>query len=47
LFTTLVGLLIAIPAIAVFNILRNRSQRLTLKVGVESENLLERFEAGK
>ncbi len=47
LFTTLVGLLIAIPAIAIFNILRNRAQRLTLKVGVESENLLERFEAGK
>ena len=47
LFTTLVGLLIAIPAIVIFSILRNRVQRLTLKVGVESENLLERFEAGK
>ncbi len=47
LFTTLVGLLIAIPAIVIFSVLRNRAQRLTLKVGVESENLLERFEAGK
>ncbi len=45
LFTTLVGLLIAIPAIAVFNILRSRMQRLTLQVGIASEQLLERFEA--
>ncbi len=45
LFTTLVGLLIAIPAIAVFNILRNRIQRLTLQVGIASEELLERFES--
>jgi biopolymer transport protein ExbB len=43
LFTTLVGLLIAIPAIAVFNILRNRIQRLTLQVGNTSEDLIERF----
>jgi biopolymer transport protein ExbB len=45
LFTTLVGLMIAIPAIAVFNILRSRIQRLTLQVGIASEELLERFEA--
>ncbi|MEM7478763.1 MAG: MotA/TolQ/ExbB proton channel family protein [Planctomycetota bacterium] len=44
LFTTLAGLAIAIPAIAVYNILRNRVQRLTLQVGVTSEELLERFE---
>ncbi len=44
LFTTLVGLLIAIPAIAIFNILRSRMQRLTLQVGIASEELLERFE---
>lgn len=43
LFTTLVGLLIAIPAIAVFNILRNRIQRLTLQVGNTSEDLIEKF----
>lgn len=47
LYTTVIGLLIAIPAIAVFNILRNRLQYLTLKVGVASESLLERFEAGQ
>jgi biopolymer transport protein ExbB len=45
LFTTLVGLLIAIPAIAIFNILRSRIQRLTLQVGIASEDLLERFQA--
>ncbi|MCA9193667.1 MAG: MotA/TolQ/ExbB proton channel family protein [Planctomycetales bacterium] len=43
LFTTLAGLAIAIPAIAVYNILRNRVQRLTLQVGVTSEELIERF----
>ncbi|QDV27231.1 MotA/TolQ/ExbB proton channel family protein [Aureliella helgolandensis] len=45
LFTTLAGLAVAIPAIAVYNILRNRVQRLTLQVGVTSEELLERFRA--
>ncbi len=44
LFTTLVGLFIAIPAIAAYNILRNRVARLLLEVGVESENLMSRFE---
>ena len=44
LFTTLAGLAIAIPAIAIYNILRNRIQRLTLQVGVTSEQLLERFQ---
>lgn len=44
LFTTLVGLLIAIPAIAAYNILRNRVARLLLEVGVTSENLMSRFE---
>ncbi len=44
LFTTLAGLAIAIPAIAVYNILRNRVQRMTLQVGITSEELLERFE---
>lgn len=44
LFTTLAGLAIAIPAIAIYNILRNRVQRLTLQVGVTSEELLERFQ---
>ncbi len=44
LFTTLVGLAVAIPAIAAYNILRNRVARLLLEVGVQSENLMSRFE---
>ncbi len=44
LFTTLLGLAIAIPAIAAYNILKNRVARLVLEVGILSENLMERFE---
>lgn len=44
LFTTLVGLAIAIPAIALYNILKNRISRLVLEVGIVSENLMSRFE---
>ncbi|MFN6110332.1 MAG: MotA/TolQ/ExbB proton channel family protein [Planctomycetota bacterium] len=44
LLTTLVGLAIAIPAIAVYNILRNRLERLELEVGIASGNLMGRFE---
>ncbi len=44
LFTTLVGLFIAIPAIAAYNILKNRIARLVLEVGIVSENLMSRFE---
>jgi biopolymer transport protein ExbB len=44
LFTTLIGLFIAIPAIAVYNILRNRIARLVLEVGILSEGLMSRFE---
>ena len=44
LFTTLVGLVIAIPAIAAYNILRNRVQRLVLEVGILSEGLMSRFQ---
>ena len=44
LFTTLIGLAIAIPAIAAYNILRNRVTRLMLEVGVTSEDLMSRFE---
>jgi biopolymer transport protein ExbB len=43
LITTLVGLWIAIPAIAVYGILRNRLQRLVLEVGILSEGLMSRF----
>lgn len=44
LVTTFAGLLIAIPAIAAYNILRNRIQRLVLDVGITSEGLMSRFE---
>lgn len=44
LFTTLIGLAVAIPAIAAYNVLRNRVTRLLLEVGVTSEDLMSRFE---
>jgi len=44
LFTTLLGLAIAIPAIAAYNILRNRIARLVLEVGIVSEGLMSRFQ---
>jgi len=44
LFTTLLGLAIAIPAIAVYNILKNRVARLMLEVCILSEGLMGRFE---
>ncbi len=44
LLTTLIGLAIAIPAIAAYNILRNRLARLVLEAGIISENLMSRFE---
>ncbi len=44
LFTTLLGLAIAIPAIAAYNILKNRVARLVLEVGIVSEGLMGRFQ---
>ena len=44
LFTTLLGLAIAIPAIVLFNIMKNWMSRLVLEVGIMSENLMSRFE---
>jgi biopolymer transport protein ExbB len=44
LFTTLIGLAIAIPAIAAYSILKNRIARLVLEVGILSEGLMNRFE---
>ena len=43
LFTTLVGLLLAIPAIAAFNILRNKIARNVFEIGVVSDELMHRF----
>ena len=42
--TTLVGLWLAIPAIAIFGIFRNRLSRLVLEVGIYSERLMSRFQ---
>lgn len=44
LVTTLIGLFLAIPAIAAYNILRNRVARLVLEVGIISEGLMGRFQ---
>jgi biopolymer transport protein ExbB len=44
LVTTLVGLWIAIPAIAIHHVLKNRFARLVLEVGIVSEGLMSRFQ---
>jgi len=44
LFTTLIGLAIAIPALALYSILKNRISRLVLEVGILSEGLMSRFQ---
>jgi biopolymer transport protein ExbB len=44
LITTLVGLWLAIPAIAAFGIFRNFLARLVLEVGINSERLMSRFQ---
>ena len=44
LFTTFIGLVIAIPALAAYNLLRNRVSRLVLEVGIISEGLMSRFQ---
>jgi biopolymer transport protein ExbB len=44
LVTTLVGLVLAIPAIIAFNLLKNRITRLVLEVSLMSSNLMSRFE---
>jgi biopolymer transport protein ExbB len=47
LFTTFVGLAIAIPAILAYNLLKNRLARLVLEVGIMSEGLMSRFDTGR
>lgn len=47
LFTTLLGLLIAIPAIFAHHMFRNRVARLVLEVGILSDNLMSRFDSKK
>jgi biopolymer transport protein ExbB len=45
LYTTLVGLYLAIPAIAIYNILRNRVHRQIMTAGSESEEIIEKFQS--
>jgi len=45
LYTTLFGLFLAIPAITIYNILRNRVQRYILSAGTQSEEMLDKFQA--
>ena len=45
LFTTLIGLGIAITAMVFYSILKNRIQRLVLEIGMVSEGLMSRFAA--
>lgn len=45
LYTTLFGLFLAIPAITIYNVLRNRVQRFILSAGTQSEEMLEKFQA--
>ncbi len=48
LFTTLEGLMIAIPAMIAYGMLRNRLARFVLEIGIISEGLMSRFStAGK
>jgi biopolymer transport protein ExbB len=44
LYTTLVGLYLAIPAIVIYNILRNIVQRQIQAAGTKSEELIEKFQ---
>jgi biopolymer transport protein ExbB len=44
LITTLVGLVMAIPAIIAFNMLKNRLARLVMETGQTAGNLMSRFE---
>lgn len=43
LFTTLEGLMIAIPAMVAYSLLRNRLSRFVLEIGIISEGLMSRF----
>ncbi len=44
LITTLVGLVLAIPAIIAFNLMKNRLSRLVMETGQTASNLMARFE---
>ncbi|MDD3587235.1 MAG: MotA/TolQ/ExbB proton channel family protein [Thermoguttaceae bacterium] len=42
-FTTMVGLAIALPSLAFYDIFRNRLARFTLEIGIISDNFMSRF----
>ena len=44
LYTTLVGLWLAIPAIVIYNILRNMIQKQIMQAGTKGEELIEKFQ---
>ncbi len=45
LFTTMVGLAIALPALAIYDIFKNRLARFLLEIGIVSDNFMSRFSA--
>jgi len=45
LITTLVGLVLAIPAVIAFNMMKNRLARLVMEAGQQAGNLMGRFES--
>jgi biopolymer transport protein ExbB len=45
LITTLVGLVLAIPAVVAFNMMKNRLARLVMEAGQQASNLMGRFES--
>ena len=45
LVTTLIGLMLAIPAMVFYGVMKNRIQRLVLEIGMVSEGLMGRFAA--
>ena len=45
LYTTLFGLFLAIPAIVIYNMMRNRVQRFIFDAGTQSEEMLDKFQA--
>jgi biopolymer transport protein ExbB len=43
LFTTMIGLSIAIPSLAIYDIIKNRLARFILEIGIISDNYIGRF----
>ena len=43
LFTTMIGLMIALPSLAIYDIIKNRLARFILEIGIISDNYIGRF----